>query len=66
MSVWVLGEQHDEGYRVQERLITIAGDPDGETVVVTDGVEAGERVVTRGNEALDRSMSVRIGGPEDG
>ncbi len=66
VSVWVLGEQHDEGYRVQERLITIAGDPDGETVVVTDGVEAGERVVTRGNEALDRSMSVRIGGPEDG
>ncbi|MGM0451059.1 MAG: efflux RND transporter periplasmic adaptor subunit [Pseudomonadota bacterium] len=65
VTVWTLGEKDDDGYKVEENLITVAGDPDGETVVVTKGVEEGDRVVTRGNESLSSGMGVRVDEPED-
>ncbi len=66
VSVWALGERVNRGYQVEERLISVAGDPGGDTVVVTEGVKAGERVVTHGNEALSRGMRVRLDDPEGG
>lgn len=65
VSVWVLDEEVDDGYSVDERPVKVAGDPGGDEVVVTSGVSAGDRVVTRGNEALSAGMTVRPREPED-
>ena len=64
VTVWVLGDRDDSGYSVDERSITVAGDPEGRTVVVVDGVSPGDRVVTRGNESLSGNMRVRLRGEE--
>jgi RND family efflux transporter MFP subunit len=62
VTVWVLGNRDDNGYSVDEHPITIAGDPEGSTVVVVEGVAPGDRVITRGNESLSGDMTVRIHG----
>ncbi|MCL7751751.1 efflux RND transporter periplasmic adaptor subunit [Guyparkeria hydrothermalis] len=57
-TVWVLDE--GEGQTVTERQIELADGFD-DRVVITAGIEAGDRVIVRGNEALERGMEVRVG-----
>jgi len=56
-TVWVIGNAADR--TVAERRVVLADGYD-DRVVVTDGLEAGDEVVVRGNEALERGMQVRI------
>jgi len=57
-TVWV-AENDDERYIVQERLLQTGLSFDG-VIEVLKGLEAGERVVIRGNESLRQGQQVRI------
>lgn len=59
ITVWVAEPAEDPHFRVSERRIRIARGF-GEQVVVLEGLTAGEKVVSRGNEALEAGMEVRI------
>ncbi len=56
-TVWVIDA--DENRKVSERNVELA-DGFGERVVVTEGLDEGEEVIVRGNEALERGMTVRV------
>ncbi|WP_372958035.1 efflux RND transporter periplasmic adaptor subunit [Marinobacter sp.] len=60
VTVWVAEPAEEENrYTVTERRVeTGAGFRD--QVEVAEGLEAGQRVVSRGNEALDEGMTVRV------
>jgi RND family efflux transporter MFP subunit len=57
-TVWIAGNV-DERYSVQERLLQTGLSFDG-VIEVLQGLEAGERVVVRGNESLRQGQQVRI------
>ena len=57
-SVWVLDDTGSEPV-VHERTVKIGGDM-GQIVEARSGVSAGEKVVTRGNEALRDGQTVRL------
>lgn len=59
ITVWVAEPLDDQRFRVSERRIRTANGFSGQ-VVVTEGLQAGDRVVSRGNEALEAGMEVRI------
>jgi len=59
-TVWVL-EESDEGYTVAERQVLLGRAFEGR-VHLRRGLEAGERVVVRGNEALRPGQPVRLTG----
>ncbi|MFP4463268.1 MAG: efflux RND transporter periplasmic adaptor subunit [Guyparkeria sp.] len=65
-TVWVIDDP--EALTVAERQVTIERGYD-ERTVITDGIEAGDEVIVRGNEALERGMEVRVederGGEDD-
>lgn len=60
--VWTVAGRGDEA-TVAERQVELGLAFDG-YVQVIDGIEAGERVVTRGNEALEPGQAVRLTGDE--
>lgn len=57
-TLWVLDDV--AGQTVAERQVELAEGFD-DRVVVTKGLDAGARVIVRGNEALETGMQVRIG-----
>ena len=57
-SIWVVDESGSEPI-VHERTVEIGGDM-GQSVEARSGVSAGEKVVTRGNEALRDGQTVRL------
>jgi multidrug efflux pump subunit AcrA (membrane-fusion protein) len=59
-TVWTVEGSGDEA-TVEERQVELGIAFDG-FVHVLDGIEAGERVVTRGNEALEPGQAVRLAG----
>jgi len=59
-TVWVL-EDGDEGYTVAERQVALGRAFEGQ-VHLRRGLEAGERVVVRGNESLRPGQRVRLTG----
>ncbi len=63
ITVWVAEPMEDKGlHRVREQAVRIAASL-GDQVFVTDGLIGGERVVTRGNEALREGLEVSaVGG----
>ena len=56
-TVWVVVD--DGGVTVAERSVQLAGGFD-ERVIVTRGLEAGAKVVVKGNEALTDGMAVQV------
>lgn len=62
ITVWVAEPTDDSGlHRVREQQVQIAG-ASGDKVFVSDGLNGGERIVTRGNEALRDDLEVRTTG----
>lgn len=60
VTVWVAQPADRDGhYTVTEKRIR-PGSGFGDRVEVLDGLEAGQQVVSRGNESLDEGMTVRI------
>ena len=49
----------DEG--VARRQVVRLGSPVGESIIIVSGIEAGERIVTRGNEGLNDGDTIREG-----
>ncbi|WP_246180588.1 efflux RND transporter periplasmic adaptor subunit [Marinobacter changyiensis] len=61
VTVWIAEPAGNGQYRVEEKRIEL-GTSYRDRMVVTDGLEAGLRVVSRGNEALRQGMTVRVVG----
>ena len=59
VTVWIAEPADDGQYRVEEKRIEL-GISYRDRVVVTEGLEAGLKVVSRGNEALRQGMTVRV------
>ncbi|MGM0413148.1 MAG: efflux RND transporter periplasmic adaptor subunit [Pseudomonadota bacterium] len=61
VTVWVAepSEGEEDRYKVTERRLEL-GAAFGDRVAVRSGLEGGERVVHRGNEALEADMTVRV------
>lgn len=59
VTVWVLGEESDDGYAIREERVSIAARYEDE-VIVSEGLSEGERVIVRGNETLESDMTVRL------
>jgi len=59
VTVWIAKPADEGNYQVEEKRIEIGGSY-RDRVVVTDGLEAGLKVVSRGNEALRQGMTVRV------
>lgn len=62
-TVWVIDDA--DRATVAERQVELADGFD-DRVVVTAGIEAGDQVIVRGNEALERGMQVRVEPRETG
>lgn len=58
-AAWVIEAGEDGGPVARRRALTL-GATRGNTVVVRDGLEAGQRVVVRGNERLREGQSVEF------
>lgn len=58
VSVW-LAEQGDGGLVAREQRLRV-GDGLGDLVTVTEGLEAGDRVVVRGNESLTDGRALQV------
>lgn len=62
VTVWVAEPAGDSGlHRVREQVVRVGGSS-GDRVFVTDGLMGGERIVTRGNEALRDGLEVSTAG----
>lgn len=59
ITVWIAEPAGDDRFEVQEKRIRI-GSGFGRRVVVQEGLEAGQRVVSRGNESLRQGLTVRL------
>ncbi|MGC3875050.1 efflux RND transporter periplasmic adaptor subunit [Halomonas sp. GXIMD04776] len=59
VTVWIAEPIDDEQYRVEEKRIRL-GSAYRDRVVVTEGLEAGLWVVSKGNEALNQGMTVHV------
>jgi len=62
-TVWVAEEDGDEAYTVTEKRVRISASYD-DRVVISEGLQEGERVVTRGNESLEQDMRVKLADQE--
>ena len=66
VTVWIAEPADDEGqYQVREKRVR-TGTGFGDRVEITDGLEGGEQLVSRGNEALDEGMTVTTAESGDG
>lgn len=62
VTVWVAEPAGENGlYRVREQVVQLGGST-GDKVFVTEGLDGGERIVTRGNEALREGLEVSVVG----
>ena len=62
VTVWVAEALGDDGrHRVREQVVQVGGSA-GDRVFVTEGLDGGERIVTRGNEALRDGLEVSAPG----
>lgn len=60
VTVWIAEPaQGEDRYSVREKRVE-TGSGFGERVEIRSGLEAGQRVVSRGNETLDEGMKVRL------
>ncbi len=62
-SVFVIDEKHEDGQppRLTARQVFVeTGDPRGDQVAITQGLAAGDRVVTTGQLKLQNGATVRI------
>lgn len=59
VTIWIAEPADDGQYKVEEKRIEL-GSSYQDRIVVTEGLEAGLRVVSRGNEALRQGMTVRV------
>ncbi|MDX1633677.1 MAG: efflux RND transporter periplasmic adaptor subunit [Marinobacter sp.] len=59
ITVWIAEPSGDQRFKVREKRIRIGGGF-GQRVVVQEGLEAGQRVVSRGNESLREGLEVRL------
>lgn len=59
VTVWIAEPTGDDRFEVREKRIRI-GEGFGKRVVVQEGLEAGQRVVSRGNESLREGLTVRL------
>lgn len=64
ITVWIASEEDSGHYRVRERRVTpgIAFD---NRIEIRDGLEGGEQVVVRGNNALENDSLVRVSREEN-
>ena len=46
---------------VKRRIVTLGG-ADGDQVIITDGLKAGDKVVTKGNEGLSDGSKIQLPG----
>lgn len=58
-TVWIAQPADEETWTVQEKRVRLGTGFEGR-VEVTSGLEAGQKVVVRGNESLSEGISVRI------
>lgn len=58
VTVWVVNEE-DDGFRVSEQIVTTGHGFNG-LVEIREGIDAGDRLVVEGNEALQAGQQVRI------
>ena len=58
-TVWIAEPADEETWTVQEKRVRLGTGFEGR-VEVTSGLEAGQKVVVRGNESLSEGISVRI------
>lgn len=59
ITVWIARPADDDRFEVREKRIRI-GSGFGRRVVVQEGLEVGQRVVSRGNESLREGLTVRL------
>lgn len=59
ITVWIAEPAGDDRFEVREKRIRI-GDGFGQRVVVQEGLDAGQQVVSRGNESLREGLTVQL------